>query len=81
MIVKAKVNLDVDLASLAEALARKPEDFAAFWFLFAKVVEKEHIDLEPHGEAMAPVHGGMRKHPFTAVLDYMRYHERKQGQG
>lgn len=77
MLVKASVHMDVRPRDLAEALAKSPDDFAAFWFSFAEIVRDGKIDLEAHGKAMAPSFGGIRKHPFLAILDYMRYYERR----
>jgi hypothetical protein len=78
--VKATVRIDLDVSpdDLAKALTEDPEQFARFWFAFAEHVKNEAIDLEPFGKAMAPKYGGMRKHPFNAITDFMRYYERKE---
>jgi hypothetical protein len=81
MIVKAKINIDVSPADLAESLARSPENFARFWFKFSEIAKRDSIDLEPFGREMAPFHGGIRKHAFSAIIDFMRYYERKEDAG
>lgn len=77
MKVNAKLELDVSPPDLAAALSEDPEAFSRFWFFFAEIVRKNNIDLEPFGEAMAPMHGSIRQHPFAAINDFMRYYVRK----
>lgn len=78
MKVEAEVALEVSTKSLARALANDPEAFARLWQDFAIICRDDRVDLEPFGEAMAPFSGGIRKHPFNAILDFMRYYERKE---
>lgn len=78
MKVAALVSMDVDPKSIARALIESPEAFAQLWFHFAEIARDEQTDLENHGKAMAPRHGGMRKHPFRQIVKIMDYHEIKQ---
>lgn len=77
LMVKAAVEMEIYVDSLAEKLASQPEMFAEFWFHFAEIVRRDGLDLEDFGKAMAPAHGAIRKHPFNAITDYMRYYERR----
>lgn len=64
---------------LAESLAKsKPEEFAAFWFEFNKICEREKIDLDPYAQAMAADLGGSRKTPLKTIFKYMEYFEVKK---